>query len=82
MRLRSCEPRDLDDLVATIRRVKPTFFTGTTLYIGLLNHAAVRRGKVDFKSIKICFSGFAPLLADTKQRFERMTGGRSSRATR
>jgi long-chain acyl-CoA synthetase len=70
-------PRDLDDLVATIRRVKPTFFNGVpTLYIALLNHPAVRRGTVDFKSIKICFSGAAPLLADTKTRFEAMTGGR------
>jgi long-chain acyl-CoA synthetase len=70
-------PRDLDDLVATIRRVKPTFFTGVpTLYIALLNHPAVRKGKVDFKSIRICFSGAAPLLAETKSRFESMTGGR------
>ncbi len=70
-------PRDLDDLIATIRRVRPTFFTGVpTLYIGLLNHPAAHSGKVDFKSIRICFSGSAPLLAETKQRFEAMTGGR------
>jgi long-chain acyl-CoA synthetase len=70
-------PRDLDDVIATIRRVKPTFFNGVpTLYIALLNHSAVRGGKVDFKSIRTCFSGAAPLLADTKQRFESMTGGR------
>ena len=32
-------PRDLADLLATIRRVKPTFFNGVpTLYIALLNH--------------------------------------------
>jgi long-chain acyl-CoA synthetase len=70
-------PRDLPDLLATIRRVKPTFFNGVpTLYIALLNHADVRSGKVDFKSIRICFSGAAPLLADTKTRFEQITGGR------
>jgi long-chain acyl-CoA synthetase len=70
-------PRDLDDLVATIRRVKPAFFTGVpTLFIALLNHRAVAQGKVDFRSIKICFSGAAALLADTKRRFESMTGGR------
>ncbi|HYM24472.1 MAG TPA: AMP-binding protein, partial [Vicinamibacterales bacterium] len=70
-------PRDLDDVVATIARVKPTFFNGVpTLYIALLNHPAVRAGKVDFKSIRSCFSGAAPLLADTKQRFESITGGR------
>ena len=70
-------PRDLPDLLATIRRVKPAFFNGVpTLYVALLNHPDVQRGKVDFKSIKICFSGAAALMADTKQRFESLTGGR------
>ena len=70
-------PRDLDDLLATIRRVKPAFFNGVpTLYVALLNHPDVQNGNVDFKSIKICFSGSSPLLADTKQRFEALTGGR------
>jgi long-chain acyl-CoA synthetase len=70
-------PRDLADLLATIRRVKPTFFNGVpTLYIALLNHPDVQQGKVDFKSIRLCFSGAAPLLAETKTRFEAMTGGR------
>jgi long-chain acyl-CoA synthetase len=70
-------PRDLDDLVATLRRVKPAFFNGVpTLYIALLNHPEVQRGGIDFKSIKICFSGAAALMADTKQRFESLTGGR------
>ena len=58
-------------------RVKPAFFNGVpTLYIALLNHPDVRAGKIDFKSIKVCFSGAAALMADTKQRFEAMTGGR------
>jgi len=70
-------PRDLADLLATIRRVKPTFFNGVpTLYIAMLNHPLVQKGKIDFKSIRICFSGAAPLLADTKTRFEAMTGAR------
>lgn len=70
-------PRDLNDLIATIRRVKPAFFNGVpTLYIALLNHPDVQSGKVDFKSIKICYSGASPLLADTKQRFEALTGAR------
>ena len=34
-------PRDLPDLLATIRRVKPAFFNGVpTLYVALLNHPA------------------------------------------
>ena len=69
--------RDLDDLVATIQKVRPAFLPGVpTLYIALLHHPKVRTGKVDFKSIKICFSGAAPLLAETKKRFEELTGGR------
>jgi long-chain acyl-CoA synthetase len=44
--------------------------------VALLNHPDVQRGKVDFKSIKICFSGAAPLMADTRTRFETLTGGR------
>src|SRR4029077_17250574 len=70
-------PRDLADLLATVKRVKPTFFNGVpTLYIGMLNHPLVQQNKIDFKSIRICFSGAAPLLADTKHRFESLTGAR------
>jgi long-chain acyl-CoA synthetase len=70
-------PRDLGDVVKTIKRVKPTFFNGVpTLYIALLNHPDVQNRKVDFKSIRLCFSGASALLADTKTRFEAMTGGR------
>ena len=36
----------------------------------------MQSGKVDFKSIKICFSGAAALMAETKTRFEALTGGR------
>jgi long-chain acyl-CoA synthetase len=70
-------PRDLADLLATVRKVKPTFFNGVpTLYIAMLNHPLVQQNKIDFKSIRICFSGAAPLLADTKTRFEALTGAR------
>jgi long-chain acyl-CoA synthetase len=70
-------PRDLADLLADVRRVKPTFLSGVpTLYIAMLNHPLVQRGKIDFTSIRICFSGASPLLADTKTRFEALTGAR------
>lgn len=70
-------PRDLDDLLKTVTRTKPAFFNGVpTLYIALLNHPDVQSGKIDFSSIKICFSGASALLADTKQRFEALTGAR------
>jgi long-chain acyl-CoA synthetase len=45
------------------------------LFIALLNHPAVKAGKVDIKSMKICWSGAAPLMAETKHRFETLTGG-------
>ena len=32
--------------------------------------------KVDVQSITCCFAGAAPLAAETKQRFEALTGGR------
>jgi long-chain acyl-CoA synthetase len=70
-------PRDLADLLATVRRVKPTFFNGVpTLYTALLAHPDVQSGKVDFKSVRFCVSGASALLAETKRRFESMTGGR------
>jgi long-chain acyl-CoA synthetase len=69
-------PRDLDDLLATIGKTRPAAFSGVpTLFNALLNHPKVRAGKIDFSSIKVCFSGAAPLLAETKRRFEELTGG-------
>jgi long-chain acyl-CoA synthetase len=70
-------PRDLDDLLDTIARTRPTAFSGVpTLFNALLHHPKVRAGKVDLSSVKVCFSGAAPLLAETKRRFEELTGGR------
>ena len=70
-------PRDISDLLATIRAVRPTFFNGVpTLYNAILNHPDVRAGKVDLSSIKLCFSGAAALMAETKRRFEQLTGAR------
>jgi long-chain acyl-CoA synthetase len=70
-------PRDLDDLIATIRKTRPAVLHGVpSLFNSLLNHPAVQAGKVDFKSIKVCYSAAAPLLAETKHRFEALTGGR------
>ena len=70
-------PRDLDDMVETIHKVRPAFLPGVpTLFNALLNHPKVQAGKADLKSIKLCISGASPLLAETKQRFESITGGR------
>jgi long-chain acyl-CoA synthetase len=70
-------PRDIKDVLHTIRKDRPTFFISVpTLFIALLNHPDVKAGKVDFKSIKLCISGAAPLMAETKKSFEALTGGR------
>ena len=70
-------PRDIDDVLATIKRVKPAFFNGVpTLYTAILNHPDVRAGKVDLSSIKLCFSGASALMAETKKQFEAATGAR------
>jgi len=70
-------PRDLDDLVATLRKERPAVLHGVpTLFNSLINHPDVVSGKVDFKSMKVCYSAAAPLLRETKERFEKLTNGR------
>ena len=68
-------PRDIGDLLKTIKQVRPAFFNGIpTLYNAILNHPSVQAGKVDLRSIKLCFSGAAALMAETKRHFEEKTG--------
>jgi long-chain acyl-CoA synthetase len=70
-------PRDINDVLKTIRQVKPAFFNGVpTLYTAILNHPDVRSGKIDLRSIKLCFCGAAALMAETKREFEERTGAR------
>ncbi|MBM4193816.1 MAG: long-chain fatty acid--CoA ligase [Gemmatimonadetes bacterium] len=70
-------PRDLDDLVKSVHRFKPRLFAGVpTLYNAILNHPDIKSGKASFRSLKICSSGAAPLMAETKRRFEEITGAR------
>ena len=69
-------PRDLKDLIEEIKEVRPSFIcTVPTLLNGIMNHPTARSGNIDFSSIKLCFSGAAPLMAETKRRFEELTGG-------
>jgi long-chain acyl-CoA synthetase len=70
-------PRDIGDLLKTIRSVRPAFFNGVpTLYTAILNHPDVRSGRVDLRSIKLCFAGSAALMDETKRQFEQATGAR------
>jgi long-chain acyl-CoA synthetase len=67
---------DFGDMLKEIAAVKPAFICAVpTLLSAILNHKLARAGKVDFHSIKLCFCGAAPLMAETQRRFEELTGG-------
>jgi long-chain acyl-CoA synthetase len=70
-------PRDLKDVLENISKHKATVFPGVpAIYNGINNHPDVKAGKYDLSSIKICISGSAPLMRETKEEFERLTGGK------
>lgn len=70
-------PRDINDLVKTIETTRPAVFCGVpSLYNALLNHKRVQAGKVDFRSMKACVSGAAPMMLETMKRFQDVTGAR------
>ena len=70
-------PRDIPDVLKTIAQVKPAFFNGVpTLYNAIIHHPDVQAGKTDLSCIKLCFSGAAALMSDTKQQFEALTHSR------
>ncbi|HLA08841.1 MAG TPA: long-chain fatty acid--CoA ligase [Anaerolineales bacterium] len=70
-------PRDLKDVLENISKYKATIFPGVpALYNGINNHPDVKAGKYDLSSIKACISGSAPLMRETKEQFEKLTGGK------
>ena len=69
-------PRDTAGLLATIRRERPAFLCAVpTLLTAIMSHPDADKTRPAFKSVKLCFSGAAPLLAETRRRFEELTGG-------
>ncbi len=69
--------RDLKDVLENISKYKTTLFPGVpTLYNAINNHPDVKAGKYNLSSIKACLSGSAPLMRETKEEFERLTGGK------
>jgi long-chain acyl-CoA synthetase len=69
--------RDLKDVLDNISKYKATIFPGVpTLYNAINNHPDVKAGKYDLSSIKACISGSAPLMRETKEQFEKLTGGK------
>ena len=70
-------PRDLKDLLTCINKYKPAYFPGVpAMYVAINNNPDVAAGKYDLSSIRACISGSAPLLVETKRKFEELTGGK------
>jgi len=70
-------PRDLKDVLENIQKYKTSIFPGVpTLYNAINNHPDVLAGKYNLSSIKACISGSAPLMRETKEKFEALTGGK------
>ena len=70
-------PRDLKDVLGSIQKYKTTIFPGVpTLYNAINNHPDVLAGKYALGTIKACISGSAPLMRETKEKFEALTGGK------
>jgi len=65
----------IKDILRTIKKYKPTIFTGvTTMYNAISNFHGVR--KYGIKSIKACISGSAPLHVEVQESFEKLTKGK------
>jgi long-chain acyl-CoA synthetase len=68
-------PRDVDDILETIHRYRPTFYPGVpAMYAALNTHPRVTR--YDLRSLKVCNSGAAPLPPEVQERFQALTGAR------
>jgi long-chain acyl-CoA synthetase len=70
------DARNIKDNLENIQKYKATIFPAVpTLYNAINNWPDVVAGKYDLSSIKACISGSAPLLRETKEKFEALTGG-------
>ncbi|GGO93553.1 long-chain-fatty-acid--CoA ligase [Stakelama pacifica] len=64
---------DAGQTLAAIERTGATALPGVpTMYQALLDHP--KTASTDFSSLRVCISGGAPLAAELKQRFEKITG--------
>jgi long-chain acyl-CoA synthetase len=68
-------PRDIADLVSSIRKYRVTLFPAVPAhYTGINKYPKV--DQLDISSVKYCFSGSAPLPVEVMTRFEQLTGGK------
>ncbi|HEX6575797.1 MAG TPA: AMP-binding protein, partial [Gemmatimonadaceae bacterium] len=69
-------PREPKEVLEEINAVKPAFICAVpTLLNALLSHSMTKNGQVKWSSVKLCFSGAAALMTETRKRFEELTGG-------
>ena len=69
-------PRDTKGVLRTIRRERPAFICAVpTMLTALMSDSDLEETREALHSVKLCFSGAAPLLAETKRRWEELTGG-------
>ena len=69
--------RDIPSVLENIHKYKPSIFPGVpSLYNAINNRPEVKAGKVSLRSIKACISGSAPLMRETKETFEALSGGK------
>lgn len=67
---------ELPAIFEAIRQHRPAIFPCVpSLYAGLLRHPMLKDYIEDFKSLKVCISGSAPLPNSTKDAFEGLIGG-------
>lgn len=70
-------PRDIHDVLTSIQKYKASIFPGVpTQYNAINNNPDVIAGKYNLSTIKGCISGSAPLMRETKEKFEALTGGK------
>src|SRR5690606_36712918 len=68
---------EVEEVLRTIDKPKPTIFAGApTMYIALIQAASEQAKPLDLSSIEICISGSAALPLEVQDQFEKMTGGK------
>jgi len=68
-------PRDLEDVLKSITKHKPTFYPGVpAMYVAINNYPDL--SKYDVSSIKACVSGAAGLPVEVQKRFQELTGAK------
>lgn len=70
-------PRDIHAILQNIETHQTTLFPGVpNMYHAIGHHPDVVSGKFDLTSLRACISGSAPLLRETKEQFEHISGAK------